>query len=348
MIQVLALTKAKEFERYADFGQEVYQGNRWWRAPHREQHIAEVSGQVPQAAYSDIQAFWAERHGRLAATVTAVIDRGYLERWKEPLGHLVLFEALPDRNDEAVELLGAACRWLSDRGCRAARFGMLPGWQLPLTVDAYEEVPTIFHTYNPPYYHSYVKNSGFRTEQGLVEYRVRFTAELAARYREMAGRVNPRSWDFGRLAEETALFTQLNAETFAQHWGMPPFPQLVMEGLTLGLQAFLVPEFCRFAEVEGEPAGFVYALPDLNQPDAGHGVLLIIGVKSAYRGQGVNLALAAQSYLAMMELGYKSASYTVVLDDNWPSRRTAEKLGCRVERNFVTYRKDFSSIEPRP
>jgi len=49
--------RQEEFERYADFGQEVYRGNPWWRAPHREHHIAEVSGQVPQAAYSDIQRF---------------------------------------------------------------------------------------------------------------------------------------------------------------------------------------------------------------------------------------------------------------------------------------------------
>lgn len=61
-----------------------------------------------------------------------------------------------------------------------------------------------------------------------------------------------------------------------------------------------------------------------------HGVLLIIGVLESYRGRGINLALAAKSYLAMIERGYKTGSYTVVMDDNWPSRRTAEKLGARV------------------
>jgi ribosomal protein S18 acetylase RimI-like enzyme len=72
-----------------------------------------------------------------------------------------------------------------------------------------------------------------------------------------------------------------------------------------------------------------------------HGVLLIIGVKRDYRGRGINLALAAKSYLAMIDRGYKTGSYTVVLDDNWPSRRTAEKLGGRVTRNFVIYRKEL-------
>jgi hypothetical protein len=68
-------------------------------------------------------------------------------------------------------------------------------------------------------------------------------------------------------------------------------------------------------------------------------VLLIIGVRERFRGKGLNLAMAAKSYLAMIGKGYRVASYTVVLDDNWPSRRTAEKLGCRVTRNFNVYGK---------
>ena len=68
---------------------------------------------------------------------------------------------------------------------------------------------------------------------------------------------------------------------------------------------------------------------------------VIIGVRKQFRGRGVNLAMAARSYLAMIERGYKTGSYTIVLDDNWPSRRTAEKLGGRVTRNSVIYRREF-------
>ena len=51
--------------------------------------------------------------------------------------------------------------------------------------------------------------------------------------------------------------------------------------------------------------------------------------------------MAARVYLAMMARGYRSASYTTVLDSNWPSRRTAEKLGARIRRNFVVYQRDL-------
>jgi hypothetical protein len=97
---------------------------------------------------------------------------------------------------------------------------MLAGVQLPLTIDAYDAVPTSFSRYNPPYYHSYIKNSGFVTEHGLVEYEVEFTPELEHRYREMIQRVKDsgvvvRSWDFDRLEEEGEAFTALVNETFS-------------------------------------------------------------------------------------------------------------------------------------
>ena len=43
----------------------------------------------------------------------------------------------------------------------------------------------------------------------------------------------------------------------------------------------------------------------------------------------------------MIERGYKSAGYATVLDINWASRRTAEKLGAKIERNFVVYRTEL-------
>jgi hypothetical protein len=55
MIQTRVLTKPGEFDRYADFGQMVWQDNPYRRPPHREHLIDEVSGQAPQQAYWDNQ-----------------------------------------------------------------------------------------------------------------------------------------------------------------------------------------------------------------------------------------------------------------------------------------------------
>ena len=366
-MHVRSLSTDKELRRYVDFGQEVYRQNPHWVPPDAH-HLTELlSGRSAFGPQTQVQAFWVEEGERVLATVTAVRDETYGRRWNEEVGHLVFFEALPEC-DEAVEsLFRAALDWLRERGCVAARLSFMAGWQMPLTIDAYDAVPTILHTLNPPYYHSYIKNGGFATEKGVVQYQVRFTPDLAGRYREMVGRAASsglalRPCDFGRLEEETRNFTDIFNETFSSHWGFMPLPTEVMRGLTVELKDFLVADFMAFAEADGQTVGAVYSLPDLNQAfhrmrgkaieehfpefqrhlrEIDHGVLLVIGVKKEYRGRGVNLALAANSYLAMIERGYKTASYTVVLDDNWPSRRTAEKLGARVTRNFNVYRKEL-------
>jgi hypothetical protein len=48
----------------------------------------------------------------------------------------------------------------------------------------------------------------------------------------------------------------------------------------------------------------------------------------------VQLSLARR-YLELIKRGAKYLSYTLVLDDNWPSRRTAEKLGAFVCANYM-------------
>jgi hypothetical protein len=106
----------------------------------------------------------------------------------------------------------------------------------------------------------------------------------------------------------------------------------------------------------GEVVGSVFAVPDFSprlarlrqsvrlDPLRGggtRGALINIGVLEAFRGKSVNLAMAAQSFSAMARRGMKYAGYTLVLDDNRPSRRTAQKLGGAITGNFVVYRREL-------
>ncbi len=367
-MQIRLLRTSEEAAACIKFWDEVYRNWPCWVPPDPHHFGLLLTGRGPAAANALVQTFYAEEDGSIVASVTAVRDETYVQHRNEQMGHLLFFEALPNQDEAVDEVMKAACEWLKSRGCQAARLSLLPGWQLPPTIDAYEVVPTLFHTYNPPYYHAYIKSAAFRTEQGCVEYQVAFTPELARRYSEMVKRgseagVRLRTWDLDHLEEENSLFTRLFNETFRSHWGFMPLSTEVMKELTIGFKDMLIRDFLLFAEVDKEPVGFVYAVPDINQAfhrmrgkpieenlrdfetclrKIDHGVLLVIGVKESQRGRGVNLAMAARSYLGMMARGYKSASYTVVLDDNWPSRRTAEKLGARVTRDFNIYRRDLA------
>jgi ribosomal protein S18 acetylase RimI-like enzyme len=117
-----------------------------------------------------------------------------------------------------------------------------------------------------------------------------------------------------------------------------------------------VADLSMIAELDGVAVGAVFAVPDLTgvlarvrpgtkiAPDRGggsRGALINVGVLETARSRGIARAMAARSFTAMTRGGMRFAGYTLVLDDNWPSRHTAESLGARVTDNFVTYRRDF-------
>ena len=51
--------------------------------------------------------------------------------------------------------------------------------------------------------------------------------------------------------------------------------------------------------------------------------------------------LSQERVAKLLGRGQTWVSYTLVLDDNWPSRRTGEKLGCEVCGNYMVYRRNF-------
>ena len=108
-----------------------------------------------------------------------------------------------------------------------------------------------------------------------------------------------------------------------------------------GLAGTKAGELSTLAIAGSEVVGSVFAVPDFSarlaqvrhgvrlDPQRGggtRGALINIGVLQPWRGKSVNLAVAALSFSAMAQRGMKYAGYTLVLDENYPSRRTAQKL----------------------
>ena len=126
--------------------------------------------------------------------------------------------------------------------------------------------------------------------------------------------------------------------------------------MLLPLAGTLVGDLSMIAVFDGNPVGAVFSVPDLSgmlaqvrtgvrlKPERGggtRGALINIGVVASARSRGIARAMAARSFATMAQNRMRYAGYTLVLDDNWPSRHTAESLGAKVTGNFVTYRRDF-------
>jgi hypothetical protein len=264
-----------------------------------------------------------------------------------------MFEALPDTRDATRRLLDEACDWLAGRGAEAIRlgFGVL---ELPFVIDDYTSLPPIVMRQNPAYYHALLKDAGFETEQGFVDYRIAVGPELIARWESALEAVRRARYEIVPLRDVPAgrrapLLADLLNDTFARHWGYTPTSAAEQEVL---LQLFAATGFLDTTVIayrDGEAVGECTIVPETSAlaalapgrtlADEEKVNFLGIGVRAAARGHGVNLAMAAYGFLELVRRGARQLSYTLVLDHNWPSRRTAEKLGATVCANYVCYRR---------
>jgi hypothetical protein len=360
-IQIEQATTREQLDEFARLPFDVYSNADAWWPPDVQNEVDLLSGRSMLSQFLDIAPLCARRDGRVVARVSAVINRRYIEHWKEQLGQLIHFEALEGEDEAVAVMIEAASTFLRGRGMRAVRSGFSAFLDYPYAIDNYGSLPSFLLRGNPASYHRYFKDSGFMTEKGQVDYTAPLTSENVAHMRgiaEGAGNagVAIRSWrEFGYLAAIDA-WTDVTNAAFDRHWGWNPITRPEVRPMLTSLWETPVADLSMLAVSGNDVVGAVFSVPDLSPalarvrrgvklaPERGggtRGALINIGVVPRARGRGVALAMAARSFLAMAERRMRFAGYTLVLDDNWASRRTAENLGAHVTANFVTYRRNF-------
>lgn len=341
-----------EFVRFYD---QVYDyRDARWGAP-LELQLPVLTGESPFARGREIRPFLARVGSKILARAVAVIDERYHRHWRERLGHIVMFEAMPDGHEATRLLMDAACAWLRERGAEAARagFGLL---DFPFVVDDYESLPPEILRQNPDYYHRLLKDARFESEKGWVDYKIEVRPELMGQWNHALASARRGGYEIVPLKDVSSSrrisdFTSTWQDTFRSHWGFTPLSEDEISMLFEAFKPAGAFDTSVIAYRNGASVGMLFVVPEVSATavlkpgralkDSEKLNILAIGVRESARGQGVNLAMAAYAYLELVRRGAKYLSYTLVLDDNWPSRRTAEKLGAFVCANYMVYRRNF-------
>jgi RimJ/RimL family protein N-acetyltransferase len=346
---VAGRTAAKEFVRFRD---RVY-ASRAVRWPSFELlDLPILVGEGPFAEGRRIHPLVVRDGDDIVARAAACIDGPYQRYWDEPhVGHFLFFEALPGTRTATRMLVDAACEWLAGQGVTVARAGM-GLFEMPFVIDDYESLPPNILRHNPPYYHALLKEAAFETGRGFVDYRIRVRAELVTRWQAMIDAV-PRP-EFALVPLRTVpeasrgrVVADILNEAFRAHWGYVPTSAAEQDLLNRLFEGTGFLDTTVIAYHGEEPVGQCYVVPEASGFAAtapGRALrdeerlnFLGIGLRPSARGRGLATAMAAWGYVELARRGARWLSYTLVLDDNWPSRRTAEKLGAEVCANYVAY-----------
>src|SRR5918996_6419282 len=98
-----------EFVQFYDYVYD-YRDARW-PAP-LELQLPILAGGSPFAQGREIRPFLACEGSNIVSRAVAVVDDRYNLHWKERLGHIVMFEAMPDGREATQLLMDTACEWL--------------------------------------------------------------------------------------------------------------------------------------------------------------------------------------------------------------------------------------------
>src|SRR5205823_1492095 len=101
-----------------------------------------LAGESPFVEGRRVRPFVARAGGEIVARAAAVVDSRYNRHWRERLGHIVMFEALPAAREATRLLLDAACEWLAGEAARRAGYMLVPLKDVPASrrVAAFTEL----------------------------------------------------------------------------------------------------------------------------------------------------------------------------------------------------------------
>jgi ribosomal protein S18 acetylase RimI-like enzyme len=334
-----------------------------------------LRGRSLLAARSDHRSLLAEEDGRPVACMTVFLHRSFEEKLRQKIATIGFFEALRGHERAVARLFAEAESWARERGAGRI-WGPINGhvmYGFGCLENRYGETPVVGTAYNLPDYPVHWWGAGFRKAPSFYSYRIDLASRAAREAIDRAATSNATPADESRPAihvrpaspaswqREVGIFIDVHNAAFERNWGDTPLSHDEMWEL-MGLARHTIdPEMFSIAEIDGRPVGLVLAMPDLNQAfrrvrskpasvrgalalllfrrSVRRGALMTIAVLPEARRRGLGEYLAARAMRRMIERGLTEMEYCLVLEDNVPSQRIAQRFGGEHTKTYLMFEK---------
>jgi len=319
---------------------------------------------------SKSQSFLVTRGGRDVGRITAIVNAGHIDRYKEQRGFFGFFEC-DDDTAASRALFQAAGDWLHAQGMTCIRGPANPtlNYECGLLIDGFDTPPFFMMTHNRPWYAHLVEDAGFGKIEDMFAFYGKTSmldgidpklATMIHGVKERFG-VTLRPLDKSRFAEEVRMFLHIYNESLGGTWGFVPLTPGEVDHMAASLKYLIEPSLAIVAEVGGKPVGAVFCLLDYNPRIKAidgrlfpFGFLKLLWNKKAikrlraistnvvpeYQAWGIGLVLMSGLYERFINWGLEEVEFSWVLESNYLSRRTLERGGAIVTKKYRMYQDD--------
>lgn len=327
----------------------------------------------PFFKHSKMELFMVENNGKITGRIAAIINENHNKTHNDKVGFFGFFEC--ENNQETANILfDEASKYLKSNGMTEMRGPVNPSMndESGLLIDGFDSPPVVLMTYNPKYYIDLIEGYGLSKIKDLYAYHLineQYVSEKLERMQSIVRKRNSltiRSMNFSNKKQfkqdvETLKYIYNNA--WEPNWGFVKMTDEEFDFLANDLKTIADPDYALIAEINGKPAGFALALPDINQclihnkngsllPGIWHLLtkkkkinllrIIVLGILPQYQRTGADAVLYWELGTRGKPKGIEYGEASWILEDNEMMNKglTTTMLG-KVYKTYRIYQKEI-------
>jgi len=370
-VRITKVESRRDRLRFLKFPWEIYGNDPNWVPPLLMDMKEKLDPRRhPFFEHGEADLFLAEKDGRLTGRIAAILDRGHNDYHHEKTAFFGLYESENDL-ETAAALLATAAAWGKERGMDTFRgpVNLSMNDECAFLLEGFDSPPVFMMPYNPPYYNELMERCGLAKAKDLYASLVRREHESADKVRLLADKVQKemkitvRRADKTRMLDETRAIAAIYNDGWSKNWGFVPWTEAEMAHMVKRLVQFADLDFVLFAEHEGRPVGFAFALPNYNEvlikmngrvlPWGWWHFLrgrkrirsaraLVFGVLQDYFHTGVSYLLYTEFEAALKAKGCEWAEVSWLLEDNEAINRFNATIGAKIYKKYRIFERKIA------
>jgi hypothetical protein len=359
----------KDLTRFIKSPWKVYKSDKNWVPPllsERKEFLDKDKN--PFFKHAEVVFYLAKKNEKIVGRIAGIVNHNHVEFQREKAGFFGLFECVEDYEVARI-LLDTVRNWLKSKGMQIMRgpanFSSNEEWGF--LSQGFDSPPVFMMSYNPEYYLDFVEKYGMKKAKDLYAYFIDKNSPPPQRVVKMAEhirqkeKINLHNINMKDLKNEAEKIKTIYNSAWSKNWGFIPMTDEEFDHMVEGLKKVVDPNLVFIAEVDGQPAGFSLALPNINQvlqkingrlfpfglfellwhtkiKNKIDGVRIItMGVIPEFQKRGIDTVFYVQTYNVGVKRGYTWAEMSWVLEDNVKMNRVLDLLGAKLYKKYRIY-----------
>jgi hypothetical protein len=327
----------------------------------------------PFFKHSEIAHFLAYEGDNITGRISAIINHNHNKTHNDKIGFFGFFECI--NNQKTANLLFyEAEKWLKSKGMNKVRGPLNPSIndEIALLIDGFNLPPVVLMTYNPKYYIELIENAGYYKEKDLYAYLLNYESYMTDKLKRVQNIVRKkydvsiREVDFKhkeQFGKDVETLKNIYNKAWEKNWGAVKMTDEEFDFLAKDLKQIATPELTFILEIKGKPAGFLLAIPDINQIlkdnksgsiiSAGWKLLtrrkqintvriLVLGLLEEYRNLGADAVLYYEIGHRAKSIGCERAEASWILEDNEMMNKALTKtMNAEIYKKYRIFEKEL-------